>query len=156
MGNRITSSPVMTPGAYYMSSSGMTSAQMDKMMSIHGFAEILKNLNVAILAITEGSKNGLLDVAKFIRRDMETTPPLIPIDTNNLRSSWTVIPMPKDAAGNHGLTMGFSAPYALWVHEMVDGNINWQRPESGPKFLQAAINRNYETILQIIADKSIL
>lgn len=138
-----------------------------KAVSISGFDEIIKNLNAEILAMTNGGREGLLDVAKFIRREMETTPPLVPFDLGNLDGSWETHQITEGK--KHGILMGFSANYALWVHEMVDadftsprlrygpgiGKKRWYipRPGAGPKFLEKAISRNHDTILQIIADK---
>ncbi|MFA5935007.1 MAG: hypothetical protein WC827_03930 [Candidatus Paceibacterota bacterium] len=122
-----------------------------KSMSVWGFHEIIKNLSVEILRMTGGSKEGLLDVAKFIRRDMATNQPFVPKDKGDLDLSWTVFP--RTEGNKHGITFGFSANYALWVHEMIGPDIKWSKPGSGPKFLQKAIERNHDTILQIIADK---
>ena len=123
-----------------------------KALSIEGFDNIIKNLNIEILAITQGSKDGLLDVAKHIRRDMEVTQPFIPVEIGNLEASWQTRPITEGK--KHGLLMGFSANYALWVHEMVGSDIHWTKEGSGPKFLESAINRNHDEILQILADKS--
>lgn len=139
-----------------------------KAISIEGFDTIIKNLNIAILEMNRGSGEGLLHVAKHIRREMDTVQPLIPVDTGNLRASWIATPI-KDAFGNKGVIMGFTANYALWVHEMVGADFTsprwryskktgkkyWYTPRegAGAKFLEAAINRNKEVILQIIADK---
>lgn len=45
--------------------------------------------------------------------------------------------------------LGFSAYYAVFVHEM-EGDINWKRPGSGPKFLQAAFNNNIPKIRALV------
>jgi len=123
-----------------------------KAISISGFDQIIKNLNIEILAMTQGSKEGLLQVAKYIRRDMEVTQPFIPVDLGHLEGTWSAEPITEGK--KHGVKMGFSAGYALWVHEMVDPNIKWSKIGSGPKFLEKAINRNHDAILQIIADKT--
>ena len=123
-----------------------------KAMSISGFEQIIANLNKEILAMTNGSKEGLLHVAKHIRRYMETNTPYIPVDLGNLKASWQTHPIVQGK--NHGLLMGFSANYALWVHEMLDPGIKWSKPGSGPKFLEKAIIANHDDILQIIADKT--
>jgi hypothetical protein len=46
------------------------------------------------------------------------------------------------------LMMGYSANYALWVHEAVDKK--FKREGSGAKWLQTAIGNNTKTILEII------
>jgi len=156
--------PVETPGGYVGtrgksliasgSRAALTPSQYSKAWSIQGFDEIIKNLNIEIMRITQGGKEGLLQVAKEIRRDMVITAPTIPVDKGNLINSWSASPV-KDSVGNNGVLMGFSANYALWVHEMIEP-INWTQsdksPAPGAKFFQAAINRNRETILQILAD----
>lgn len=47
--------------------------------------------------------------------------------------------------------IGFSANYAVWVHELVEGDINWNRPGSGAKFLEAHLKMNEKEIIQTIA-----
>lgn len=58
---------------------------------IKGFDELFRNLNAEISSIKERSMNGLIKAAIIIRRDMDKTPPLIPVDTGNLRASWFVM-----------------------------------------------------------------
>jgi hypothetical protein len=58
---------------------------------IKGFDEVMKNLNEEIQKIENRSMQGLIKAAIVIRRDMDRTPPLIPIKTGNLRASWFVV-----------------------------------------------------------------
>jgi hypothetical protein len=143
---------------------------------------VLRNLNKEIQAIEGRTMAGLIGAAAHIRSDMEKTPPLIPVDTGNLRSSWFVttskgVPVgggtkrfkgdkKENAASTHletlefekgrigkgviAIIMGFSANYALWVHEMLGAN--FKRPDAGPKFFEAALKRNVNNILKIIRD----
>lgn len=138
--------------------------------NIRGFEKVIANLNREILAIIEGSRGGMIRAAKFIRRDMEVTYPVIPRDTGNLRGSWQVHSVYEGKLGHrkYGIRMGFGANYALWVHEMVDADFTSPRwrtdkktklrywytpiPNAGPKFFEEALNRNHDTILQLIAD----
>lgn len=46
--------------------------------------------------------------------------------------------------------MGYSAYYAVFVHEMVDAE--FQRPGAGAKWFEAALNRNHKKILEIIKE----
>jgi hypothetical protein len=55
-----------------------------------------------------------------------------------------------NTASKMTLIMGFSANYAIWVHEML-GDVNWNRPGSGAWFFRQAINTNRELVLQKIA-----
>lgn len=45
-------------------------------------------------------------------------------------------------------TIGYSAYYAAYVHEMQGAT--YQRPSAQPKFLETAFKQNYKTILDII------
>jgi len=55
------------------------------------------------------------------------------------------------------MILGFTANYAMWVHENVDaqffgrGGKKPGRPESGAKFFEAHLDKNYKKILEIIA-----
>lgn len=126
------------------------------MAEIKGLDKVLKNLNKEIAKIEDRSMRGLLEAALLILYEMDSTPPVIPVDTNNLRASFFTRPYTNIADGSPRLDIGFSASYAVYVHEMIGPTkggkqINWNRPGSGPKFLEAALNRNMEEILQIIA-----
>jgi hypothetical protein len=122
---------------------------------IKGFDIVMSNLNKEIRAIEGRTMAGLIKAASYIRRDMDRTPPLIPVKTGNMRSSWQITPLPESAfPGGYGpvLKMGFNANYSLWVHEMLDSDINWTRKNSGPKFFEYSIKRNKDKVLQIIRD----
>jgi hypothetical protein len=58
---------------------------------IEGFEEVMSNLNKEIQAIEGRTLQGLIKAAIIIRRDMDHTPPLIPVLTGNLRASWFVV-----------------------------------------------------------------
>lgn len=112
-----------------------------------GIEKVMRNLNIQLKKMEVKSVAGMLIGAAIIRRDMDMTPPLIPIDTGNLRASWFT------TSGYSGrgpfVLMGFTASYALFVHEM-----NWRqgkRPGSGPKFFEASISRNKDKVLAAIA-----
>jgi len=49
---------------------------------------------------------------------------------------------------------GFSANYAMWVHEMWDPEIHWKRPQSGPGYFGAHLDKNKDKMFQIICDNS--
>ena len=154
-------------------------------VGIKGMDIVLSNLNREILAIKARSTVGLIEAAIVIRRDMDKTPPLIPIDLGNLRASWFTVTGHGFGAGSRGgqqsgsfvgpqagelsaarstaisegraiasafkgpmVVMGFSANYAMWVHENMGAT--FQRPGAGPKFFEASLKRNKKKILQII------
>jgi len=66
-----------------------------------------------------------------------------------------------EASGMPGVIMGFSANYALFVHENVGANfsqptkgLRGRSGGAGAKFFEAAIKRNAGKILKVIADES--
>lgn len=136
--------------------------------------KVMKNLNNAINQIENRTMKGLINASIIIRRDMDKTPPLIPIDTGNLRQSWfwTRTGTKKKPA----LIIGFSANYAVFVHEMVGADFTSPRKRyrpgakargprggkyieyvprqgAGPKFFEASLNRNHQEILNAIRNE---
>jgi hypothetical protein len=110
----------------------------------------MRNLNMELDKMKRGSAQGILDAAEFIHADTEKTPPLTPVDTGNLRSSWTTRFFRRNKKSV--VVFGYSANYALYVHEMI-GEVNWTRPNSGNKWFEYAIKRNYNRLIHIIAGK---
>ncbi|TSA10048.1 MAG: hypothetical protein D4R73_05945 [Deltaproteobacteria bacterium] len=121
------------------------------MSNLRGLERVIHNLNKEIKAIEGRSMKGLIRAAIIIRRDMDITPPVIPVDTSNMRGSWFTTPG-YQGNGNPFLTMGFSANYSAYVHEMIGAK--FQRPGAGPKFFQAAFRRNKEDILEVIREEA--
>jgi hypothetical protein len=136
-------------------------------ISIKGWNEVKSKLAQEIENLKKKSFSGIIKAEILIRNDMEKTPPLIPIDTGNLRASWFTSNYWRD--GNPLGIMGFTANYALWVHENIDahfGNrmkydrktkkakIIKRRPGAGPKFLEACLNRNHDQILNLIGGET--
>lgn len=149
---------------------------------LRGMEKMLKKLNREIKAIKNRSLRGLIEAQIIVRRDMEFTPPLVPIDTGNLRASWFTVTskneivegravsfvrdlLGKLKAGHlssilnaksklsnvkqPSLIMGFSAYYALFVHEMIGAT--FQRPNAGAHFFLSSLNRNNKRIRNVIA-----
>jgi len=118
---------------------------------ITGFENVMRNLNAEIAKIQGRSMVGLIKGSIIIRRDMEQTPPLIPVDKGNLRASWFTSPF--YVAKGPALVMGFSANYAVFVHENMMAK-NWGRPGAGPKFFEASIKRNQGAVLKVIQENA--
>jgi hypothetical protein len=51
-----------------------------------------------------------------------------------------------------GLVMGFTANYAVHVHENIGAN--FQRPGAGAKFFEASLKSNQSVMLSIISTKT--
>lgn len=120
----------------------------------------------------------------LLQREMSLTSPTIPLDLSNLRHSFFAIATRKNVdiggrfkGGDAGklqsehsstisaaksyvsmsrypmMIIGFSAYYAAIVHEMRE-NVDWNEPGSGPKFFEAAFNRNRDNLLKIFKEES--
>ena len=162
---------------------------MKKTVKLLGVDKMVKNLNKEVAAIEGRTLKGMILAAIIIRRSMETTSPKIPIDLGNLRASFFIMttegelkdvefkgPESSKLAADHSslvssvkaviagtgypvLIMGFSANYAVFVHENMEARFyrpdapkgKKGRPGSGPKFFEAAIQRNKKGTLEIIA-----
>lgn len=124
---------------------------------ITGIDQVAENLNGQLIRIQAGSIQGLRAAVSYIRKDMDTTPPLIPIDKGKLRASW--YQRTVKAIQGPAVVFGLSANYALYVHEREPGapwgddtvgEIKWSRTGSGPKFLEASMKRNTEKVMLIL------
>ena len=115
---------------------------------IKGVDKVMNNLNKEIARIKNVTMEGLIEATILIENDMDRTPPLVPIDTGNLRSSF--FRDPRVVNGSPVIRFGFGASYAWWVHENVGAT--FKRPGAGAKFLEAALKRNEAEILNIIAE----
>ena len=120
------------------------------MAFLKGLDSVLRNLNKEIKAIEGRSLAGLIRAAVVVRRSMDETPPLVPIDKGFLRGSWFT--NPGYLGNNPFVTMGFSISYAVFVHEMIGAK--FKRPGAGPKFFQSAFRRNKDRILEIIKEEA--
>lgn len=119
--------------------------------SFAGFDSVVNNMNKLISELPARTMAGLIKAAIELRADMDRTAPVIPVDTNNLRASWSTNPFyitPDQPA----ITCGFTARYAAYVHEMIGAN--FKRPGAGAHFFSAAIKRNEQRILQILKQES--
>lgn len=117
---------------------------------ITGTKKVIENLNREAKKLRgQKGEQALIRSAAMIRRDMDKTAPKIPVDTGNLRGSWTSR-IVRGISGRVGIIMGFTASYAAKVHYAFEKR--FQRPDSGPLFFESAIRRNTREILRIMAD----
>jgi hypothetical protein len=174
----------------------------DKKRSEESLRKVMKQLTEAAATIKTTSVQGLIEAAILVRRDMEKTAPKTPIDTGNLKHSFFITTvLGTDGKGNfkgensgemksnheqvtgeakaiveahHNptLIMGYSANYALWVHEAEWANFTGQqdkikrtksgkvtedtkkytrREGAGAKWFEYAIQRNSALMLKTMA-----
>lgn len=121
-----------------------------KSFQIRGFDKLMKQLNTEVAGIQDRTAKGILKAVAHVRTDMDKTPPLIPIDSGNLRRSWTVVTY--NVSDAFVARFGFTANYAIPVHEVMGRS--FKRPGAGPRFFYAAIRRNQQKILDIIAEEA--
>lgn len=144
---------------------------------LQGVDTVMRNLNKNLNKIGMKSMRGLIRAAILIRRDMDKTPPLVPVDYGNLRASIFVVsglggttqdggfvgPNSSQMSGDHTtmvaregskvagkkiVAIGVSASYARHVEE--DTVTRRERPGSGGGFFENAILRNKANIIRII------
>lgn len=115
-----------------------------------GTRVVINNLRRVDDVVAQSAMRGLIKASVVIMRDMEKTPPIIPIDTGNLRASRFTTSHWEGK--NPRVVLGFSAYYAVFVHENLEAK-NWSRPGSGPKFLEAAIKRNEAEVKRILVEE---
>jgi hypothetical protein len=129
-------------------------------VAVVGGKQLLANVEETFIRLAWLIEQGTGNAVAFLRYDMDKTPPLIPMDTGALRESWFSRPIREISGKNYkiGTIAGFGGSndcdYAIYVHEMTDEaygkKINWSRPNSGPKFLEKALQRNKEEIVAIV------
>lgn len=119
---------------------------------IEGLDTVLKNLSNEIKGIKGGTKKGLIEGGKLVRREgMQITPVGI---TGNLIGSWYGPQIFEDSKENPFAEIGLTAEYAPFVHEMVDEKfkepVNWKKPGAQAKFLETPLKFNTKNIVDII------
>lgn len=117
---------------------------------IKGRGNVLRNLNKEINNIKGGTLKGLIRAAIIVRRDMDKTSPLIPVDQGNLRASWFTDP--QQHRKGPVVRLGFTAGYAWYVHEMIGAH--FQRPGAGAKFFESSLKHNANKMLKVIREEA--
>jgi hypothetical protein len=130
---------------------------------IIGVQRVMQNMNEELRKIEGRSVKGLILAQIHVHRQMETVPPKIPVDLGNLRHSYFATASkkgtvegnpPSDVQGminstiNPLLIFGFSANYALFVHENLEAN--FKRAGAGAKYMETHLNSQQNAMLEII------
>lgn len=77
--------------------------------SLKGLQNVVNNLNKEIKKIEGVTIQGLIKASIIIRKDMDRTTPMIPVDWGNLRASWIVVA--KGEETNNEATFKGETPY---------------------------------------------
>lgn len=109
---------------------------------VKGYDQVIANLNKEVARIEGATMEGLMEAGlKVLKVAQERTP----VDTGNLKNSGFV-----RKQGKLGVTIGFSAAYAIYVHE----NLEAHHDTGQAKFLESALRDNRAAILRIIEMKA--
>lgn len=130
------------------------------MSYVFGLDEVVSNLNKQIEGIENRGLDGLMDAGLQIQRLAQQelrgsvvtgnlrasgytrkTGELVRLDSSALNRENSV-PDPSGRVDGDGVEVGFTAVYAVFVHEDQEGR--------SPKFLEAPIRRNQKAIIDII------
>lgn len=119
-------------------------------IEILGLKPVMDRLNREIQKVRKRSLLGMAEAVSYLHQKMLTVYPVIPKRSGKLRESWYIHTF--DVSINPSIEFGFGreAYYAPFVHEMLEPEIEWTEPNSGPKFLEAHIKRELKAMLEII------
>ena len=129
-----------------------------------GLETVLSNLNREVEKISERTKAGMIRIGLEIKHiTLPRTPIFIGrLDAQgvlhpeggggNLRGSMYVDPPVKIDGKNYAIIIGFSAVYAVWVHE--DMEARHPAPGTEAKFLERTIDENHDLILSILREEA--
>ena len=93
------------------------------------------------------------ELYRFAEEVMTASKEVVPVDTGALMATGVVMPPEEDATGVT-VTLGYggmAVDYAKIVHENLDPNVHWQRPGSGPKFLENPMKERQDALPDRIA-----
>lgn len=123
---------------------------------VDGLGEAVKQLNIVLNRKRNLTQAGLKEAGLMIQREAQK---MTPVETGKLRSSAYTR---KAMGGGIAVEVGFSAEYALWVHENMDVNGGYPRrsgigviwgPKGEPMFLEKAFRMIEPQIAAIVARK---
>lgn len=115
---------------------------MAKAGEVKGYEKVVANLNKEFARIENLTIEGLLEAGfKVLAVAQERAP----VDTGNLKGSGFV-----RKEGKLGVSVGFSAAYAIYVHE----NLEAHHDTGQAKFLESALRDNRDAIIRILQAKA--
>lgn len=119
-------------------------------MALQGQASVRSRLQQAVAETDRGAVRGVIRSQLLVRR---RALPRTPVEFGFLRNSATTPPPRRTARGIVG-EIGFTARYAIWVHENVDPDVEWTAPGTGPKFLERPLLESQADIRRILAEET--
>ena len=116
-------------------------------ISVDGPEEIASRLDNLVRGYPTEGKNAMwLEMAKVMNEALR----LCPVDTGYLRGSRVVEEPSNLYDGTIMATIGFSAEYAYWVHELTG---NYHNPPTQAKFLEVPLLKALPTLAEKVADR---
>lgn len=123
---------------------------------VTGLNNVLRNITLEMMAVKGRTIKGMVAAFKHLEHEMDTTSPIVPERTKEMRNSWFIQPVPNP--NNPIVIAGYTDPKAPIVHELEDINkarggkpINWTKPGSGQKWVQIHFDRNRFEMMMIVA-----
>lgn len=124
------------------------------MATVDGLDTVLKNLNAAIDDIEGKSMAGLMAGGLIIQGDSQKR---VPVEYGNLRGSAYTR---KAQDGSQAVEVGYTASYAVFVHENMEQKLAGQERPSGlgvywgpkgePKFLEKAVREKADAVVRAV------
>lgn len=126
------------------------------MANLKGLETVMKNLNRQLRGVKERTAQGVLAGAREILAEAKRR---VPVEYGDLRDSGYVS-VSRDE--RMAVDIGFTAPYALSIHENMEQKLKGRPRPSGigvywgpsgqPKFLESAIRDKTRDVVRIVAD----
>jgi hypothetical protein len=146
---------------------------------VTGIDKVMRNLSKELKKVKRLSMKGLIKAAALIKADMDRTPPKIPVDLNNLRSSGYIVstlsvddaggsfkgPNSGAMASDHASAVSSAKAKSATMpgggvaigfsasyaaHVENDTTTKRNRAGSGGKFFESSIKRNTPHVIKIV------
>lgn len=128
------------------------------MVSTKGLEQVLGNINSEISGIETRSVGGLLKGGLMIQRRSQGK---VPVERGNLKASAYTRKAPEDP---NAVEVGYSAAYALFVHENMEQKLKGEPrpsalgeywgPNGEPKFLESTLNESASDFVEIVRQEA--
>ncbi len=118
-------------------------------IKVSGLTEINRNLAKELKKIEGKSVSGFEAAMVYLKSEMI---PVTPAEFGTLRNSVFSV-VRKTLNGTIRASLGFTAKYAPFVHEMPD-TTDWSTPGTGNKFLENTVKNNQREIVEIVAKRA--
>ena len=125
-------------------------------VKIEGFEDVLKNLNKEIKGIKDRSVAGLKAAGEVVKGEAQNR---VPVEHGYLKGSAYVRTESREPPA---VSIGFSASYAIYVHENLEQKLKgdprpsglgvYWGPKGEPKFLENALTHLKAKIVEIVRD----